>query len=39
MRTKKTLSQRAQMSVNDPRSWISGESQIDARGWRFGSNQ
>jgi hypothetical protein len=39
MRTKKTLSQRAQMSVKEPRSWISGESQRPARGLRFGSNQ
>jgi hypothetical protein len=37
MRTKKTLSQRAQRSTGHPRSWMSGLSQRAACGWRFGS--
>jgi hypothetical protein len=38
MRRKKTLSQRAQMSVNEPRSCVTdGSSHRAASGWRFGS--
>ena len=39
MRRNQTLSQRAQMSVTQPRSRVSeGSSQRAASGWRFGSN-